>query len=174
MTKLNRVGFSITQGSSTHPNSLRSIVRERRSTNTSTKSVNGIPKSLAARSRVSNLGNALRLNQFDQCLISIPVRSLKSLYERHKNSSLLIDSQTCMAGLTMSLVCVILLDNFTLFTFKVTQTIKHLFQQMLIANLFPRWSGVDEQTYYEYNLLRDELCHADKAFRPLAWEGGVR
>lgn len=159
-------------GSVTHPNSLRSMVRERRSTNTSTKSVSGIPKSLAALSKVSNLGYALLLNQFDQCLISIPVRSLKSLYDRCKNSSLLTGSQTYITKLVIFLCCVILLDNTTWFISKVTQTTRHPVGRMPLADLIPRRSGVISHIYYDYNLLRDQLCHAGTNLH-LSWSEGA-
>lgn len=159
-------------GSVTHPNSLRSMVRERRSTNTSTKSVSGIPKFLAARSKVSNLGDALLLNQFDQCLISIPVLSLKSLYDRCKNSSLLTGLQTYITKFVIFLYCVILLDNNTWFTSKVTQTTRHPVGRMPYADLITRRSGFISRIYYEYNLLRDELCHAGRSLR-LSWSEGA-
>lgn len=159
-------------GSVTYPNSLRSMVRERRSTNTSTKSVSGIPKFLAARSKVSNLGDALLLNQFDQCLISIPVRSLKSLYDRCKNSSLLTGLQTYITKFVIFLYCVILLDNNTWFTSKVTQTARHPVGRMPDADLITRRSGFISHIYYDYNLLRDQLCYAVRTLR-LQYEEGA-
>lgn len=51
------------------------------------------------------------------------------------------------------------------------QTTKHLREQALIVNLITRRSGVISHIYYEYNLLRDQLCHAGRTLRLQHEEG---
>ena len=93
-----------TQSSASLSSAFAAWVRDLRSMNTSTSSNVGIPKSDAAFSKVSKLGDALPLNQSDQYLIAIPVSRDKSLYEKSKNFSLLLVDVAYIRNILLSSV----------------------------------------------------------------------
>ncbi len=115
----------------------RCIVIERLSSKASINSKKGIFKSLAILRKVSSVGDIPPLNHFDQLLICIPVRCLKSLYESCKNFSLLVDSQVYIL-FTAILACVTIFTNvYVMLLTNLTYTRKHI--GGLVKQFFLHW-----------------------------------
>ena len=107
------------------------MVRDRRSSKASINSRRGISRSLAILRKVSSVGDIVPLNHFDQLLICIPVRCLKSLYESCKNFSLLVDSHTYIS-FTTTLVYVTVFANKCVMLFSnIAQARDHLVARMI-------------------------------------------
>ncbi len=138
--------------------SLDCIVRDRRSTNTSTSSGSGIFNAIAAFSRVSRLGVDLPLNHLDQCLIFTSVTSCKSLYESSKNSSAFVGCEAyinaVICSVVDSLVNCDLVGSFT----NVARMTKRLRKQVLCPNQTPAKDGNRPKLYEYYKKRRGRFA----------------
>ncbi len=109
----------------------RCIVRDRRSSKTSINSRRGISRSLAILRKVSSVGDIVPLNHFDQLLICIPVRCLKSLYESCKNFSLLVDSHTYISFTTTLVYVTVFANKCVMLLSNIAQARDHLVARMI-------------------------------------------
>lgn len=122
--------------------SLSCIVRDLRSTKSSTSSGSDISKAIATRSKVSRVGVDFPLNHLDQCLMFTSVTSCKSLYESSKNLSAFVCFKAYINAI-LSLVVDFCVNKIVAYKDNDSINKKHPVGRTLLVNSIPRCRGAD-------------------------------